>query len=135
MNIPEVRLIMVDDAYAFTVIKGPHGWYGAPGLRKGKYLTDAEVDGMIDAIPLVPGPSAVVDISYDLAAKFGDNTYDVDINGHAGARKASVYIAGAFIVTAALQKEGEPVMVRATKKPAPVAAPPKPALAIVRDGG
>lgn len=53
MDIPEVRLVMAFDGVtpAYAVIKGPRGWYGAPGLRKGQFLTDADV---ADAVPLVP---------------------------------------------------------------------------------
>lgn len=116
MQVPEVRLFAAgDDANQtfYAVIKGPRGWYGMPGLRKGQFLSDEDVK---DAIPLQPGPSAVVDISFDDSKPFGDDSLcDVDVNGHAGTRKASVFVAGAFIVATAIQK-GEPIMVRTAPK-------------------
>lgn len=139
-NVPEVRLIATSDdadAVFYAVIKGPHGWYGAPGLRKGQFLTDADV---ADAIPLQPGPSAVVDVAYSPGVadrgEFGDgSTCDVDVNGKPAARRVSSFVAGAFVVSAAVQK-GEPIMVRAIKKPdgpTLLRKTPPPALSLVRD--
>jgi len=117
-KVPEVRLVMAFDGVtpAYAVIKGPHGWYGAPGLRKGQFLTD---DDVADAIPLQPGPSALVEVCFhnDKSAEgFADDLYDVDINGKVAARRVAKLIAGTFIMAAAIQKAGEPVMVIATKK-------------------
>lgn len=106
MQIPEVRLIAAGDdtnPVYYAVIKGPNGWYGAPGLRKGQFLTDADV---ADAVPLQPGPSAVVEVR-----KVGDY-FDVDVNGKAGARRVASFIAGEFAVQTALQAGG-PVMLTA----------------------
>lgn len=133
-QVPEVRLVMSFDGEtpAFAVIKGPNGWFGMPGLRKGQFLTDDDVK---DAIPLQPGPSAVVDVRYVAAKGFDDDSLcDVDINGNTAARRVSPFVAGAFIVATAAQKD-EPIMVRAVrKKDVPLALkPPASALSLVRD--
>lgn len=138
MSIPEVRIFVdADSGVAYTVIKGPHGWYGAPGLRKGQFLTDADV---ADAIPLQPGPAVVVDIHYnpadsDAQHAEGNATYDVDVNGNRGPRRVSHFIAGAFIVAAALQKKDETVMVRALPKVNPLVALTKTPLSVVPGNG
>lgn len=137
MQVPEVRLFMADDTIAYAVIKGPNGWYGMPGLRKGQFLSDEDVKG---AIPLQPGPSVVADVRYTPGKAdgegFGDDSFcDVDINGRVAARRVSSFIAGAYIVAAAVQAGG-PVMVRAAQKTADVVAltpRPQPKLAVVPD--
>lgn len=120
MQVPEVRLFMADDTIAYAVVKGPSGWYGMPGLRKGQFLTDEDVR---DAIPLQPGPSVLVEIEFshgDHAEGFADDRYDVNVNGQPGARGVPVMTAGTFIMSAAVQKADEPIMVIATRKTANV---------------
>lgn len=135
MKVPEVRVFVDPDnrVPSYAVVKGPRGWHGAPGLRKGQFLTDADVTGP-EWVPLQPGPSAVVDVRYSADKQFGDDSLcDVDVNGKAGARRVSPFVAGAFIVSAAVQKEGEPIMVRAARKVNAPVALAKPGLSLVRD--
>jgi hypothetical protein len=49
----EVRLFVDEDTGRplYAVIKGEKGWFGAPGLKKGQFLTNSDVR---DAIRLVP---------------------------------------------------------------------------------
>lgn len=144
MEIPEVRLMMDSDGVVplYAVIKGPHGWYGAPGLRRGRFLTDDDVK---DAIPLQPGPAVLVEIGFDhdsarafadgQAEAFADGRYDVKINGKRAAFNVPVMTAGTYVVSAAVQKAGEPIMVRAVRKPATVIPLKAPGLSVVRDDG
>lgn len=54
-KLPEARLIFsnLDGTPLYLVFKTDKGWVGAPGLRKGRFLTDEDVK---DAIPYVPAP-------------------------------------------------------------------------------
>jgi hypothetical protein len=113
-TVPQIRLFLDPDGVVppYAVVRHPSGyWYGVPGQPKLR-LPDEDVK---DAIPLEPGPSAVVDVRYGDDKPFGDGSLcDVDINGRPGARRVSAFVAGAFIVSTAAAKEGEPIMVRAT---------------------
>lgn len=139
-QVPEVRLVIDPDGVMppYAIIRHPKGyWYGIPGDFKRKLTDEDIVTSLPDAIPLQPGPSAIVEVRYSADGEFDDNSLcDVDVNGKPGARRVSAFIAGAFIVTAAIQKDGEPVMVRAArKKGGPVAlTPSKSGLSLVRDG-
>lgn len=55
-KMPEARLILsnLDGTPLYFVFKTDKGWVGAPGLRKGRYLTDEDVK---DGIPYVPAPT------------------------------------------------------------------------------
>lgn len=122
MEIPEVRLFVDGDTghALYAVIRGSRGWYGAPGLRKGQFLTDDDVK---DAIPLQPGPAVLLEVDFDHdggGEAFADGLYDVRVNGKRAATSVPVMTAGTYIVSAAVQKAGEPIMVIGKKKdPAP----------------
>lgn len=123
-QIPPVRLFVDPDGAVppYTVIKGPHGWYGFPGMRKGQFLTDDDVSGP-EWVPLQPGPSCLVEIGFEHETTEGavpSAKYGVDINYQRAVVGASPAVAGLYILSAAIQKAGEPVMVIATQKPAPV---------------
>jgi hypothetical protein len=117
-KVPQVRLFVDPDGVTppYAVIQHPEGyWYGVPGSFKTK-LSDEDVK---DAIPLQPGPAVLAEVRFSPDEPFGDGSLcDVDINGNPGARSTSVFIAGAFIVSAAVAKEGEPIMVIASEKTA-----------------
>ena len=55
-KMPEARLILsgLDGTPLYFVFKTDKGWVGAPGLKKGRYLTDEDVK---DGIPYVPAPT------------------------------------------------------------------------------
>lgn len=57
-NLPEARLILSDGRPLYLVFKTDKGWVGAPGLRKGRYLTDEDVK---DGIPYVPASRSKVE--------------------------------------------------------------------------
>lgn len=115
MQIPEVRLITDPEGVVppYAVVRHPEGyWYGVLGSPRTR-LTDEDVK---DAIPLQPGPGAVVDVRFTGDRLTDHSLCDVDINGNVATRRVSTFVAGAFIVATAAHREGEPIMVRATCK-------------------
>ena len=115
-TVPPVRLFVDPDGVVppYAVVQHPDGyWYGLPGSFKTR-LSDEDVK---DAIPLQPGPAALVEVRYTGNRLSDDSRCDVDINGKSAARRVSTFVAGAFIVSAATQKPGEPVMVISSRKP------------------
>lgn len=98
----------------------------------GGYLTDAQV---ADWVVLQPGPAILVDVFSDPGQSQENALFDVDINGRRGASRVAQFIAGAFIVSAALTEKGAPVMVRALPRKNPLIPITAPALSVVRDNG
>lgn len=132
-QVPQVRLCLDPDGVvpSYAVVRHPEGyWYGVFGSPK-KRLSDEDVK---DWLPLQPGPAVVAEVRFSPGKPFGDGSLcDVDINGQAGARKASAFIAGAFVIAAAAQKPGEPIMVIASEKLAEATPVTRPKLTAVPD--